>query len=204
MPKPTFYNLSNEKKEVILYALKKEFESHPIFEASVAGIVKRAGISRGSFYQYFEDLEDSFFTILELEIVEIHDIFMNLMRQEKGNLFSALKLYGNIVSDEIFKKEKYNLYRNRYLYWTCQLEVKWKAFRKKGSKNHSGHHMYLNSDNTFPQQEVMNFLNAIIKKLIENLFTEEWDQKTFLKYYNQYINWIEHGLGTREELYGAF
>ena len=204
MPKSTFYNLSNEKKEVILYALKKEFESHPIFEASVSGIVKRAGISRGSFYQYFEDLEDSFFTILELEIVEIHDIFINLIRKEKGNLFLALKLYGNIVADEIFKKEKYNLYRNRYLYWTCQLEVKWKAFRKKGSKNHSGHHMYLNSDNTFPQQEVMNFLNAIIKKLIESLFTEEWDQKTFLKYYNQYINWIEYGLGTREELYGTF
>lgn len=204
MPKSTFNNLSIEKKEVILHALKKEFELHPIFEVSVASIVKRAGISRGSFYQYFEDLEDSFFTILELEIVEIHDIFINLMRQEKGNLFSALKLYGDILVDEIFKKEKYNLYRNRYLYWNCELEEKWKAFRKRGSKDHIIHNMYLNSNDTFPQKEVMNFLNAVIKKLIENLYTEEWDQETFIKHYNQYINWIEHGLGTKEELYGTF
>lgn len=204
MPKSTFYNLSNAKKEVILCALKKEFELNPISEASVSGIVKRAGISRGSFYQYFEDIEDGFFTILELEIVEIHDIFIKLMIKEKGNLFSTLKLYGNIVSEEIFKKEKYNLYRNRYLYWTCELEAKWKAFRKKGSKNHISDGMYLNSNDIFPQREVMNFLNAVIKKLIENLFIEKWDQKTFLKHYNLYINWIEHGLGTREELYGNF
>ena len=64
--------------------------------------------------------------------------------------------------------------------------------------------MYLNYNDILAQKEVMSFLNAVIKKLIENLFTEEWDQKTFLENYNQYINWIEYGLGTREELYGTF
>jgi AcrR family transcriptional regulator len=204
MTKSTFNNLSDEKKEVILHALKKEFELYPIHEASVSSIVKRAGISRGSFYQYFENLEYSFFTILELEIVGIHDIFINLMRQEKGDLFSALKLYGDVLIDEIFKKEKYNLYRNRYLYWNCELEEKWKDFRKRGSKDHIIHSMYLNSNDAFLQKEVTNFLNALIKKLIESLFIEEWDQNTFLKHYDQYINWIEHGLGTKEELYGTF
>lgn len=204
MAKATFNNLSDEKKEIIINALKKEFEEYPIFDASVASIIKRAEISRGSFYQYFKDLEDSFFTVLELETIEIHDVFMKLMAEKGGNLFLALKLYGDLVADEIFKVEKYNLYKNRYLYWTCELDKKWKKFRSESSKGHIKYHIDLNFDDSVPQQEVMNFLNAVIKKLIENLFINEWDKPTFLKKYSQYIYWIEYGLGKEEDLYGTF
>lgn len=203
MPKQTFYNLSVDKKEHIINALKKEFEVYPIFEASVASIIKRAGISRGSFYQYFEDLEDSFFTILELEIVEIHDLFIDLIKKEKGNLFSALKLYGNYIAAEIFKPKKYNIYKNRYLYWNRELDEKWKKFRKQRVNSSFNGQMQLNSKDYALNRDAINFLSAIIKDLIENLFVKEWDKETFLQKYDQYIYWIEYGLAEEKELYGS-
>lgn len=204
MAKATFYNLPKEKKDMIIRALKEEFEEFPIFEASVSSIVKRAGIPRGSFYQYFESLETSFFTILELETLEVHDIFIDLVKTNKGNLFAALDQYGLIIAEEIFKKEKYNLYRNRYLYWTCDLDQKWKAFRRDNLRSDEDHSKHMGLASSPAEKEVMNYLSALIKKLIENLFIENWTKGEFLKTYNQYIYWFEHGLGKEEDLYGTF
>lgn len=58
MPKETFFNLAEEKKEKIINAAKKEFKRVPLEQASIKNIVEDAGIARGSFYQYFESKED--------------------------------------------------------------------------------------------------------------------------------------------------
>ena len=58
MPKDTFLNLSEDKKNKIINAAKKEFARVPIEEASIKNIVEEAEIARGSFYQYFESKED--------------------------------------------------------------------------------------------------------------------------------------------------
>lgn len=58
MPKQTFMKLSEEKKEKIIKAAKKEFSRVTIEEASIKNIIEEANIARGSFYQYFESKED--------------------------------------------------------------------------------------------------------------------------------------------------
>lgn len=58
MPKDTFFNLSEEKKQKIYAAAVKEFSTQRFSEASINQIVKTAEIPRGSFYQYFEGKED--------------------------------------------------------------------------------------------------------------------------------------------------
>ncbi len=58
MPKDTFNNLSNDKKQIIFEAAVQEFSTRRFSEASINQIVKTAEISRGSFYQYFKDKED--------------------------------------------------------------------------------------------------------------------------------------------------
>ena len=65
MPKQTFINLPNDKKETLINAAMKEFSRAPLFEASISNIVKEAGIPRGSFYQYFEDKEDLYYFLLD-------------------------------------------------------------------------------------------------------------------------------------------
>ncbi|OPX86978.1 TetR/AcrR family transcriptional regulator [Pelotomaculum sp. PtaB.Bin117] len=58
MPKDTFNNLSDDKKQKIFDAAVKEFSAKRFSEASINQIVKTAEIPRGSFYQYFENKED--------------------------------------------------------------------------------------------------------------------------------------------------
>jgi AcrR family transcriptional regulator len=66
MPKPTFYNLPHEKRQLIENVAIEEFADKSLQTASVNAIVSNAGIAKGSFYQYFENLEDLYNHILEL------------------------------------------------------------------------------------------------------------------------------------------
>lgn len=68
MPKDTFFNLAEEKRNLILEAAFSEFENNNYEQASINQIVKNTGISKGSFYQYFEDKKDLYKYILNLMI----------------------------------------------------------------------------------------------------------------------------------------
>lgn len=58
MPTNTFINLATEKRERVLDAALEELARHSFHQATVTGIVERAGIPKGSFYQYFESKKD--------------------------------------------------------------------------------------------------------------------------------------------------
>jgi len=58
IPKKTFYNLNEEKKQRIIDASLNEFALRSYTEANLSNIINDANIPRGSFYQYFEDKLD--------------------------------------------------------------------------------------------------------------------------------------------------
>ncbi len=60
MPKETFHNLNEKKKEKIKDAFLREFAVHPYDKASLSSVVKSLGIAKGSVYQYFDDKLDLF------------------------------------------------------------------------------------------------------------------------------------------------
>lgn len=66
MPKSTFFNLSDEKRSAIEAAAILEFRDHPFAGTSINRIVELSGISKGSFYQYFDDKQDLYFHIMAL------------------------------------------------------------------------------------------------------------------------------------------
>lgn len=66
MPTQTFFNLDNEKRELILTHAMEEFSERSFNEASVNTIVRNVGISKGSLYQYFDDKVDLYLYILEI------------------------------------------------------------------------------------------------------------------------------------------
>lgn len=73
MPKQTFLNLPEEKRNTIISAAIEEFAEYGLENASTNRIVANSGISKGSFYQYFEDKQDVFMhllTVLEREKLE--------------------------------------------------------------------------------------------------------------------------------------
>lgn len=79
MPSETFFNLSQAKRTKIILAAKKEFTENVLLKSRVSNIIKEAGIPRGSFYQYFEDLEDLYYYVIE----ELFDSFFS-----EGNKYS--------------------------------------------------------------------------------------------------------------------
>jgi AcrR family transcriptional regulator len=66
MPKQTFFNLPQEKRETIMNAAVEEFAEYGLENASTNRIVKNSGIAKGSFYQYFEDKQDVFMHMLDV------------------------------------------------------------------------------------------------------------------------------------------
>ena len=75
MPKPTFFNLPEEKREKIVNAAVDEFAEYGLENASTNRIVENSGISKGSFYQYFEDKQDVFMHLLSVLEKEKKDYF---------------------------------------------------------------------------------------------------------------------------------
>lgn len=66
MPKQTFLNLPEEKRRNIVDAAIEEFAEYGLENASTNRIVANSGISKGSFYQYFEDKQDVFMYLLSV------------------------------------------------------------------------------------------------------------------------------------------
>lgn len=67
MPMQTFLNLSEDKKEQIITAAIDELYQNGYQKTSIAKIIEKAGIPRGSFYQYFEDKKDLYkFIIIDV------------------------------------------------------------------------------------------------------------------------------------------
>jgi AcrR family transcriptional regulator len=87
MPQETFFNLPEEKRKRVLDALLDEFSSREYAQVSVDRIVERAGISKGSFYQYFEDKRDCYLYLLQLVINEKIDFMQQYSLSAEGEDF---------------------------------------------------------------------------------------------------------------------
>ena len=65
MPKQTFFNLAEKKRQKITELAIAEFASADYDNASISNIVKQAKIAKGSFYQYFEDKKDLYLYLVD-------------------------------------------------------------------------------------------------------------------------------------------
>jgi AcrR family transcriptional regulator len=70
MPTQTFFNLPESKREALLELAIDEFANNDYRNASISRIVARAGIAKGSIYQYFADKQELFMYLLELATQE--------------------------------------------------------------------------------------------------------------------------------------
>ena len=107
MPSQTFYNLPKDKQEKIIDASKKEFSKNNFYDASINKIIKDAGISRGSFYQYFENKEDLFVYILKgCRQRVIREVFKELDGKKCDIFEFHLLLFDVMASDRVSGVDK--------------------------------------------------------------------------------------------------
>lgn len=65
MPFQTFHNLPMEKRDKLINCALDEFAANDYQSSSVSKIVAKAGIAKGSLYQYFKDKSDLYTFLLE-------------------------------------------------------------------------------------------------------------------------------------------
>ena len=93
MPKETFFNLSEDKRERIIDAAINEFSIRLYHKARITAIADNAGIAKGSFYQYFQNKKDLFKYIIELIVNKKLEYINNdmLKNKEKYSFFQLLR-----------------------------------------------------------------------------------------------------------------
>lgn len=85
MPHQTFFNLPEEKRHQILQVAIDEFAENDYDNVSISRIVARAGIAKGSFYQYFVGKEDLYGYVLSL-LAEAKTRFMSLDHPDPNHI----------------------------------------------------------------------------------------------------------------------
>ncbi len=112
MPKTTFYNLNEEKREKIEKALKKEFSRNTFEKASISNIIEEANIPRGSFYQYFNDKDDALKYIIENFLDDEKRQIQQLLIEHNGDIFkTTLDLFSYFI-DKSYNETEVKLFQN--------------------------------------------------------------------------------------------
>ena len=134
MPKITFLNLPEEKKQTLITAMKREFSRVPLYNASIANIIKEASIPRGSFYQYFEDKEDAFFYLLNEMVDDFKNSFLRTLNKCDGDLLETMILFFQLMIEE---EKEINFLKNAFLNMTYKIEETLSTiFRDHERKSH--------------------------------------------------------------------
>ena len=90
MPYPTFFNLPEAKRQRLMGAVWQEFTTVSYMDASINKIIQTAGISRGSFYQYFSGKQDVFAYLLQTCIQSAKEMFLAQLTVHGNDLFAAI------------------------------------------------------------------------------------------------------------------
>ncbi|KFJ04960.1 MULTISPECIES: TetR/AcrR family transcriptional regulator [Bifidobacterium] len=114
MPTQTFFGLGAAKRERIEQALLHEFSSHPLCEAQVARIVRDAGIARGAFYVYFDDLDDAYRCALAIALRDIHGGLIDALQDSPDDTLDVFYRYTSAVVHQMTSSPYADLLR---LHW---------------------------------------------------------------------------------------
>ncbi|MBO1004194.1 TetR/AcrR family transcriptional regulator [Pseudogracilibacillus auburnensis] len=201
MPKQTFFNLSEEKKQTLIQAGKNEFSRVSLAEASIANIVKEAKIPRGSFYQYFYDKEDLYFYLLTEMAKERRAEFILSLKKHNGDIFNSLTELFHLMIVEMENDSLRKFYRNVFLNMNYKTE---KAFLDNMNLN-SFNKQYveikylLNTEhlNVSNEEELFQLVQIVLMTMMQNLvqkFANDMSNESVIQNYSVQMCLLKRGL----------
>jgi AcrR family transcriptional regulator len=99
MPSPTFHKLSASKQKQIVETALIEFSLLPYDKVSIFQIAKKSEVSRGTFYEYFENKLDIYHYLLELFFAGF--LASSNLQEDRLNIFDVAEaLYDYIVDNQ--------------------------------------------------------------------------------------------------------
>ena len=204
MPSQTFFNLSEEKRERLIQGAMKEFVEVPLHKASVSNIIINAKISRGSFYQYFEDINDLYIYLLGLFYQNTNNLLQTCIQKKDGDFIDGLADFGNRYIKSIMTNKKVGFYKNMYLNMNYQLQTEMiknqsNAEKRSTEKGLQGILSKINFDTVSIEEEkeisdIIDFcINILNHTIIEGFYTAWSVSKTQETFQNR-LNWIGQGV----------
>ena len=199
MPKSTFLNLHNEKKQRLIEILLENFSARHISQVKVADIVEDMAMSRGAFYKYFEDLEDAYTYTIQYYSIQIHRDILKYISQNKQDFFQGIE---------------------NYLAWCSELEQKssyWQAIRFLTRSDDFTNHqrtkpsaesgrlkewfklLKANGFHITSEEEAISFLYFVMDLVINSLtdyIANDWTTDELLQDYRYKVKWLQKGLKT--------
>lgn len=95
--KPTFDNISSEKKDKILAVALSEFATKGYESANINTIAKRSGVSVGSLYKYFDSKSDLFLTTVHHGINALETVLSEISSNDDDVMVKLEKLIRTAV-----------------------------------------------------------------------------------------------------------
>lgn len=181
MARATFENLEPSKKERLQKQLRKFFEETPVESINVTNIVKALGIARGSFYQYFDDLDDCYFTVLKEATGQVHHVFFDLLEKNHHDPETTLWAYQDYLLEALYDHNLRNLYRPQFLAFEKSSLSHGKDFVKKHYGKSEAH--------------IILYMMAVFHELIKDSMIEDYTKEEFREASKQYIEYLLGGIG---------
>jgi AcrR family transcriptional regulator len=201
VPKPTFFNLKEEKRSVLVEAAKKEFSRVSLYDASITNILKTAGIPRGSFYQYFENKEDAFFYLVGEHARKRFETFITLLKTHEGDLFEATRVMFQTMLEFSYENGQNNFIRNVLLNMNYKIEktftqnlTKETIDQRYGEILRLVNRKQFNIENKMDLYHVLQILSAVTFHNLVQSIAEELTLEEAMKKYMKEVNMIKRGL----------
>ncbi|GKU23698.1 TetR/AcrR family transcriptional regulator [Clostridium folliculivorans] len=189
MPKQLFFSLSSEKQNKIKDSALAEFSENQFHEASINQIIKIAGISRGSFYQYFEDKEDLYFYLIK-DFLEskLSEFSKSYVKGEYNNVFTVYRqIFLSMLST--ISDEKYQpFFKNMFLSLNYDLEKKLREIVEKMQEailSNTFKKAMINIGDELPYlKELLQIIRLISNDLFTRKVIENLDNKQIIEIYD--------------------
>ncbi len=187
MPKKLFYNLSEEKQEIIFKAAFEEFLKHQYMDASINKIVQNSMISRGSFYLYFENKLDIYlFTTGKILETQSKIFLLEALNKSDSDMFTFFRelfLFNiNLLSDSKYSQYFKNLYLGmNYDIWSY-IRSKQRTIREDVYKQQTFGNM-IDTQNEYVEA-LTSILEMINRDMLTKIIFEDISVETILKLYD--------------------
>ena len=131
MPTLRFEKLNTTKKKKIVKALDKVLSNQNLNAITVSDIVREAGISRGSFYTYFDDVEDATEYLIKILSNEYLSTFHSCIEEESYDYWAGVKKFYKLQKNDFLaanKKRIENIKRKRLILDTLSRSLEKKEY----------------------------------------------------------------------------
>lgn len=198
--KSTFYNLPDAKRERVIRAIMAEFAGNDSDKVSINRIIERADISRGSFYQYFDDKVDLAEVVLKsLVDLSLEELF-RAVSVSNGDIFyvytKAFDVIAGFRQDEEQCALMTNLVRNMRVsdsLISTYISTRCRGFEELKKLNTSFSREKLRMESDEDMLTLQQLLNAVLQGAVYRVYGKEEDAEAVRAGFIKKIDIIRRG-----------